>query len=619
MAGLNTQKQVLQDLREAVSAGINDITTQMKDQTLDLLENIIQQRMSCLVSPPGKIEEEGKLLDDAIDVRKIEKGIQSLGASGYFNSDEFAVVQDLKDELQQQAEDFARELEDRELQVQRYRNKSQQLAEEIAELTRLIEKMPDPSEVDNLAQEVDELKAIQSKLVDRSEVWDLEDKMKLMETIHREQVLADAEKYKALFQQLADLKGNIRVLVRIRYVPGPSHPIPQGADDERPFVEINNPDEHTSLPWQRLQIVTQEKPISHHGIVRKVESFEGFERVFGQEHTNNDIFREISDIAQSALYGKPVTVLGYGQTGSGKTYTFLHEDGIVPRYFKMIFQIAEDEFDKYSFSFMLSAGEVYLGSIYDLLHGTPPDDFDDTAPKKEQIIEPKKELIKDWARRTQRRVDSVEAALKYISAIVGQRETASTKSNTVSSRSHLILSLNIKKTPLLEGDKTKPVDSLVNFVDLAGSETPGKDGAIGIAQKQGVDINLSLTELRGQIRNLQQGNKINNGSHSLSKILKATLTPGSRVILMVMVSPLMINLQASRSSLRMAMDATNASVNGTARLDSVAANGVGKSPPKTPSVVSKTPTRKATMTGKSPARPESGTAGRIPVRRIPGK
>ena len=78
------------------------------------------------------------------------------------------------------------------------------------------------------------------------------------------------------------------------------------------------------------------------------------------------------------------------------------------------------------------------------------------------------------------------------------RTVAETKMNKQSSRSHSILTMHIKQT--FSGGEVKT--SIINFCDLAGSETVKKTGATGIRLAQAKAINKSLSALGNVVRAL---------------------------------------------------------------------------------------------------------------------
>ena len=53
-----------------------------------------------------------------------------------------------------------------------------------------------------------------------------------------------------------------------------------------------------------------------------------FDRVFGQDSTQESVFDEVKNFVQSALDGYNVSLLASGQTGAGKTHTMLGGAGV---------------------------------------------------------------------------------------------------------------------------------------------------------------------------------------------------------------------------------------------------------------------------------------------------
>lgn len=71
-----------------------------------------------------------------------------------------------------------------------------------------------------------------------------------------------------------------------------------------------------------------------------------FDRVFGPQASQADVFAELGQLVQSALDGYNVCVFAYGQTGSGKTFTMEggeaaaeeeEQAGMIPRTISQIF------------------------------------------------------------------------------------------------------------------------------------------------------------------------------------------------------------------------------------------------------------------------------------------
>ena len=73
-----------------------------------------------------------------------------------------------------------------------------------------------------------------------------------------------------------------------------------------------------------------------------------FDKVFGPQDNQQDVFNEVKDVVRSVIDGQKVCIFAYGQTGAGKTYTMSGSteetgQGIIPRAVQLIF----DTLDKY--------------------------------------------------------------------------------------------------------------------------------------------------------------------------------------------------------------------------------------------------------------------------------
>jgi predicted nucleic acid-binding Zn-ribbon protein len=99
---------------------------------------------------------------------------------------------------------------------------------------------------------------------------------------------------KQLFNQIQELKGNIRVYCRVR-------PLSSRENDSQENC-INYPED------DKLAIDNAEKKISH--------SFE-FEKIFQPNSTQEQVFGEIADLVTSVMDGFNVCIFAYGQTGTG--------------------------------------------------------------------------------------------------------------------------------------------------------------------------------------------------------------------------------------------------------------------------------------------------------------
>lgn len=296
-----------------------------------------------------------------------------------------------------------------------------------------------------------------------------------------------------LFNQVQELKGNIRVMCRVR-------PVFSNGADEGPSAQLTYPD--VEKESKELEVLGKEEKSSLGTITRKNHSFT-FDRVFGPESQNQEVFEEISQLVQSALDGYNVCIFCYGQTGSGKTHTMSSADGMIPRATHQIYESATNLKDKgWTYTMEGSFVEVYNEEIHDLLGNSK--EFDKKKheirhdeQKKQTTITGLKTVILDSP-------NAVESILKQAD---NNRSVAATKSNERSSRSHSVFILKLVGRNSTTNETS---EGTLNLVDLAGSERLKSSGAEGDRMKETQNINKSLSCLGDVIGALGQGKE---GAH----------------------------------------------------------------------------------------------------------
>jgi DNA replication protein DnaC len=100
-----------------------------------------------------------------------------------------------------------------------------------------------------------------------------------------------------LHETIKDLRGNILIYTRVR---------PRGMTGDSSDCVLRSRDEECSLEF-----------LNKHGEWKRYR----FDRVFGEQSTQEDVYMEATSLIRSVMAGTDVTIFAYGQTGSGKTHT----------------------------------------------------------------------------------------------------------------------------------------------------------------------------------------------------------------------------------------------------------------------------------------------------------
>ncbi|RYP56763.1 hypothetical protein DL771_011631 [Monosporascus sp. 5C6A] len=370
----------------------------------------------------------------------------------------------------------------------------------------------------------------------------------------KEKLVREEEKRRKLFEQVQDLKGNIRVMCRIR---------PPGENpDDLPVQFEYLESEYDEDKFAGVIVPTEKDHPAEEGrkVAGRTPPFH-FERIFDPSCTNKDVFDEISQLVQSVMDGKKVCIFCYGQTGSGKTYTMSNQSpggedqecdyGIIPRAKEMIFrEMKRLRSLGWEYTVEGSYLEVYKNKLYDLLTSR------DAAPRTLEVKKVSDELeIKDHSFTPLNTEEDLES---MVNTAQKNRHVAETNMNRASSRSHSILVLKIHGKKSLADGKFKFREGTLNLIDLAGSESVGRSGATGDVAEEGRQINMSLTHLGTVLKQLGEGRKkesVDFSSYTLTQVLRPSLGERCRTLMFVMVSPLKENAKETISSLKFAENA----------------------------------------------------------------
>lgn len=302
-----------------------------------------------------------------------------------------------------------------------------------------------------------------------------------------------------------------------------------------------------------------------------------FDQCFANE-SNEQIYNNFGkQFLDHGFKGYNACVLAYGQTGSGKSHTMIGNDndlGIIPRICKDIFERASElESEGVSVMVRISFCEIYNEQIRDLL-APPPAKTAQAAATKLRVRDGPQGTYVDGL--SDYMVKSQEQVLKYLSSGSQRRATAATKMNNVSSRSHAVVSLQLRQVKY-NGDGTEEVVSLLRLVDLAGSERANATGATGDRLKEGSNINKSLVTLGRVISTLsdmphsspakRKTVSIPYRESVLTRLLQDSLGGNSKTAMIACLSP--SSYEQSLSTLRYADQAKRITTDAKVNMDIV--------------------------------------------------
>jgi len=310
-----------------------------------------------------------------------------------------------------------------------------------------------------------------------------------------------------------------------------------------------------------------------------------FDHVFLPDSTQDEVFSSVADIIVPVLNGHRSCILAYGQTGSGKTYTMsgreggnaysAEEAGVTYRAMEALFRGMAQRSASYKYEVRVTLVELYNEQFNDLLVGAtagrlledneealPGDDADDQSttdevePSSATTNKPKLVVKKGThgmyvdgaSRRVVSNVGEVLALLRHGN---GLRQKAATQMNTDSSRSHLLLLVD-----LIGVHQSTQVSSYgrLSLVDLAGSERIKASGASGARLVEATYINRSLSALADVFQALtdSKAKHVPFRNSRLTFLLQDSFKGPSRTLMFVNLSPAAMHAGETLCSLQFA-------------------------------------------------------------------
>ncbi|XP_075663168.1 kinesin-like protein KIN-14C [Castanea sativa] len=351
-------------------------------------------------------------------------------------------------------------------------------------------------------------------------------------------VLADAsENYNSvlaenrkMFNEIQELKGNIRVYCRIR-------PFLPEQREKQTIVDYIGED-------GELVIANPSKPGKDSRRLFK------FNKVFGLAATQEEVFSDVQPFIRSVLDGFNVCIFAYGQTGSGKTFTMTGPNGATKEHWGVNYRALNDLFDisqsrrsALAYEMGVQMIEIYNEQVRDLLSS-------DSSQKKLGILtqlQPNGLAVPDASMQP---VNSSSDVMEIMEVGLRNRAVGATALNERSSRSHSVVTINVRGKDLKTG---AALLGNLHLVDLAGSERVDRSEVTGDRLKEAQHINKSLSALGDVIFALaQKSTHVPYRNSKLTQVLQSSLGGQAKTLMFVQLNPDVNSFSESLSTLKFA-------------------------------------------------------------------
>ncbi|ESW24752.1 hypothetical protein PHAVU_004G157000 [Phaseolus vulgaris] len=346
-------------------------------------------------------------------------------------------------------------------------------------------------------------------------------------------VLAENRK---LFNEVQELKGNIRVYCRLR-------PFLPGQKEKQSIVEhVGENDLVVANPAKQGK--------------EALRTFK-FNKVFGPTSTQAGVYADIQAFIRSVLDGFNVCIFAYGQTGSGKTYTMsgpnnasIEDLGVNYRALNDLFSISTNRKSSIVYEIGVQVIEIYNEQVRDLLTHVMflNDDFLDLHTLGIlNHAQPNGLAVPDA---TMQPVKTTEDVIKLMDIGLKNRAKGSTAMNERSSRSHSVVSIHVRGTDKKSGSS---LHGNLHLVDLAGSERIDRSEVTGDRLKEAQHINKSLSALGDVIFALsQKSSHVPYRNSKLTQLLQTSLGGQAKTLMLVQINSDVKSFSESLSTLKFA-------------------------------------------------------------------
>ncbi|WVZ99310.1 hypothetical protein U9M48_044633 [Paspalum notatum var. saurae] len=328
-------------------------------------------------------------------------------------------------------------------------------------------------------------------------------------------VLSENQK---LFNEVQELKGNIRVYCRVR-------PFLSGQDKKSTTIDYmgENGELLISNPFKQGK--------DGHRMFK-------FNKVFNPYASQAEVFSDIQPLIRSVLDGFNVCIFAYGQTGSGKTYTMSgpstskQDWGVNYRALNDLFDISLRRRNAFSYEVGVQMVEIYNEQETLGVWSTS---------------QPNGLVVPDASLHS---VKSTSDVLDLMEIGQANRAVGSTALNERSSRSHSILTVHVRGLDLKNGSTSR---GCLHLIDLAGSERVEKSEVTGDRLKEAQYINKSLSALGDVIFALaQKSAHVPYRNSKLTQVLQSSLGGQAKTLMFVQINPDVESYSETVSTLKFA-------------------------------------------------------------------